>query len=623
MTPAWPEVPLLVVFVVAAWRNKWISDDGYIYLTYVEHAVNGNGATFNVGEHVEAYTSVGWFALLTLARFVVRFMSLETLTLLIGLAMSTLAVWLWVPIERRAATVRTGRSSGRAVVNVPLALAAGSYVFASFATSGLETPLLMLWCSGVVLAVWTVRPDWRLLAALAGGAPLVRPDLAVLGVALAVLAWRLAPAARRWWAVVAVALPLTISVIVRVGLYGQLVPNTYYAKTGTGHGWSDGARYFRDAAMPYALQWLIVACVALAVAGPLRRWVEGRPARDLFDRVSTRSLLLLAGVVVTGVQVLTVGGDFMHGRFWIVPWWLALGSLAGIGSAWSPAGHGDRRAIGAALAVALALCIVQLWSTSIQRLYAADRFFEVGDIADEQAYYETTNPDLHALRPHNESSLFRLGRTLGDWSQRVGEELGVSVGAVGQVSYGAATSGGDVYVYDLIGLTRLDVSRLTVAGDTRVGHARTAPDVMVATDPRVDFHPLAFPGYAEAFAIDADGFPLVLVNLDLIDDLLRAGVIDDAVVARMQSYLGAALADPAVDPDLVTFVTERAHDDQQLVAAATARAGAERGSSWRAWLDATAAQRALLSADGCGNRSWFSCARLAIDRHRADPIELP
>lgn len=615
---------------MAAWRNKWIADDGYIYLTFVERTVDGGGAGFNAGERVEAYTSVGWFVILTAARFVVRVGSLETLVLVIGLAMSIAAVVLLVAVERRAATIRTGaiaaldeRSPGWSapVVNLPLALAAGTYVFTSFATSGLETPLLMLWCSGVALAAWTPRPHPHLLTGLAAAAPLVRPDLGLIAIALAAVAWRVAGAGRRWWIPVAAAAPLAVSVAVRIGVYGQLVPNTYYAKTDTGHGWSDGVAYLRDSAMPYALQWLAVLCVAVALARPVQRWLAGGRIRTVLDPAARRSSLLLGAAAVTGVQVMTVGGDFMHGRFWIVPWWFLLASLAGAGTAWVRARSGPpRRSLIASFVIVVVVFGVQSWSTSLQRLYAADAFFGLGDITDEQAFYESNNPQVHALRPDNQSPLFRLGRSLSTLSAELDEPLGVTVGAIGQLSYGGATGPGEVFVYDLVGLTRLDVSRLAVVGDTRVGHARSAPDVMAALHPEVDFHTPYFEGYADAFAIDVDGNRLVLVDLDLIDDLLAAGVIDAAAEQRMRSHLEQALDADVVDANLLTFLRERVHEDDAILARLDELDAIERASSWRAWLDRTAGQRSDLRADGCTDRSWFGCAGLAVDRHRAGPI---
>jgi arabinofuranosyltransferase len=48
-------VPLLIAGV-AGWSNRWITDDGLIYLRVIRQITSGNGPVFNPGERVEAFT---------------------------------------------------------------------------------------------------------------------------------------------------------------------------------------------------------------------------------------------------------------------------------------------------------------------------------------------------------------------------------------------------------------------------------------------------------------------------------------------------------------------------------------------------------------------------------------
>ena len=57
----------LVLFAIAAWRYRWLSDDGFINLRVVRQLQAGNGPVFNAGERVEASTSPLWVAVLALA----------------------------------------------------------------------------------------------------------------------------------------------------------------------------------------------------------------------------------------------------------------------------------------------------------------------------------------------------------------------------------------------------------------------------------------------------------------------------------------------------------------------------------------------------------------------------
>ena len=48
-------------FVAAGWANRWITDDGFIYLRVVQQIRAGNGPVFNDGERVEVSPArSGW-----------------------------------------------------------------------------------------------------------------------------------------------------------------------------------------------------------------------------------------------------------------------------------------------------------------------------------------------------------------------------------------------------------------------------------------------------------------------------------------------------------------------------------------------------------------------------------
>ncbi|MEL6894370.1 MAG: hypothetical protein AAFP84_22460, partial [Actinomycetota bacterium] len=338
------EAIALVVFFLAVWVGKWVSDDGYIYLTYVQNLVdNGDGAVFNAGEQVEAYTSVAWFSLLSLLAAVAprSWLGLPELTLLLSVAVSIGAACRWPAVERRATAIRS--SAGRTIVCVPLALMAATYVFRSFATSGLETPLLFLWAITTIGWLWSFEPNTRRLAFAAGVAPIVRPDLALVSLILvALVAWRWARARRAGGAAAAsnrdaaalvalAAVPLAVTTLVRVMVYGQLLPNTYYAKTDAGQGASQGLHYLADIAWRYGLPVVLAAAVATIVVPVVT--AGGLAGIDAGGRARLRRRLLLAAIAtVTAIYVVVIGGDFMHGRFWITPWLFLLGMLAGAGT---------------------------------------------------------------------------------------------------------------------------------------------------------------------------------------------------------------------------------------------------------------------------------------------------
>jgi hypothetical protein len=92
----------------------------------------------------------------------------------------------------------------------------------------------------------------------------------------------------------------------------------------------------------------------------------------------------------------------------------------------------------------------------------------------------------------------------------------------------------------------------------------------------------------------------------------------------MTGYLHDSVEAPVVDANLLTFLRERSTEDPFVAARLVELADVERGSSWRRWLDSTAAERSELGPDGCGGRSWPACLGLAIDRQLADryPVDV-
>ncbi|NNE12421.1 MAG: hypothetical protein HKN41_09285 [Ilumatobacter sp.] len=629
------EGALVIWFAAAAWRLQWIADDGYIYLTYVQNWTElGAGPTFVSGERVEGYTSSLWFVTLSIVDLFRPdgLLSREQATVLLSLAVSVAAATTWLAVERAAVRSSVRTHVPGVVLNVPLALFAAGEVFQTFATSGLETPLLMAWVLLVAWAIWSPRLSTLALAALAGLGPLVRPELAVVSIALIGLI-ALAErgrrrqgeplSARRLGALGAlVVVPGVASEVVRIGYYGQLVPNTYYAKTGTGHGWADGWRYFQDTAIPHGVWWVVAASVStvgvtLFVALRSGRVADHAPA--LWRRV-----FLLGLAFVSAVPVLRVGGDFMHGRTLIPAWLFLLASLAGAGTQaieglrarWPSEASVSRRS----LAAACALVVVALAQhTTTSRQHASGELI-IGGIADEMRFYEARDPQMHDFGGTNQNPLAIAGRDLAALAARLDTEIGAAVGSIGMPAYFGQHDGAAVYIHDVLGLTDPLIARLPRGGPTRVGHARWSPDVVIALDDRVDVASLDFPGYDEAFGFTVGTSRFVLVNFDLVEPLLDAGVLGDTDVTRMDRYLVDRLEGPveAIDPDFVTFLTWRYRGDDAIEGRIRELRELHETSSWTSWSARTADERALLDARGCRDR-WHRCLADAVRRHRASP----
>ncbi|MFI5714990.1 flagellar motor control protein ZomB [Nocardia sp. NPDC051750] len=335
-------VVTLALFAYGGWQRRWIADDGLIVLRTVRNLLAGNGPVFNVGERVETNTSTAWtyivwfFSWLTQAR-------LEYVVLGVALTLSLLAVLF--------AMLGTGKLWGPASSVLLLPAGALAYIAVpparDYVTSGLENCLVICWLAllWLLLIRWSKAerpgvPGLLGLAFLAGLAPLIRPEMTVVGgLALLLIFFAPMPASRlRPWLLrgiviaVAGAVPLGYQ-IWRMGYYGLPYPNTAVAKDAGGAKWGQGFTYLWDLAGPY---YLYVPLVVLLIAGLVAARVrsvtpvvvdpaaEQNPERERPGRIrrlrewlrtpaAVVTLVLSAAVILT-VYALRVGGDFMHGR---------------------------------------------------------------------------------------------------------------------------------------------------------------------------------------------------------------------------------------------------------------------------------------------------------------------
>jgi hypothetical protein len=220
---------LLVLVSAPAWRTT--VDDAWITVRYATHLAEGYGPVYNAGEWVEGTSNPLWTVMLATVVLLRGDMpyALEILGFVHALLCIPASLWL-------ARLLAPDTSAPRMALLVAPLLVAGSPHVGVTATNGLETAqwsLALLVACAAWIAAHTARR--RFLAGLVcGGLVLVRPEGIALGplLALADLA-RQRRALLTWngWALAAgVAAVLLPFLALRLGLYGELVPNTVAAK---------------------------------------------------------------------------------------------------------------------------------------------------------------------------------------------------------------------------------------------------------------------------------------------------------------------------------------------------------------------------------------------------------
>lgn len=270
----------------------WSVDDAFITCRYAENLARHGELTWNVGENpVEGYTGIVLPVLLALAS------RLGAPTLLasksIGVAAyfaSALLLGTWLQRLRIRRTIRAAT----------LVVFLTAPTFYTHATSGLET---MLFCAIVLASLFSLeitrttrtrRQHWECVSlALLLLAGLVRPEgvvLGILGALLLIVDSGLAnrTGVRPLFVRVAMIflLPGLAYFLWRMNYYGQLLPNTFYAKWSGRFSWdsiTDAARFAsRYMALPSALC-VIAVCSGLTGPSGNRLSVERLSIRQRFS----------------------------------------------------------------------------------------------------------------------------------------------------------------------------------------------------------------------------------------------------------------------------------------------------------------------------------------------------
>jgi arabinofuranosyltransferase len=301
------EAFLVAAFTYVFLANAWLGDDAYITFRVVWNWIHGYGLVFNPGERVQAYTHPLWMFVISAAYVVTREFFFTALAVSYGFALAAVLI-----------VVRSARAAAGGVL-VFLWLIS-SKAFIDYTSSGLENPL-----SYLLLALFYVRfcdvsdtavdtRDLRRLGLIAGLAFVNRMDSIYLFVLplvwLGLVAWR-----RRsdrglplwiWFGG-----PVAAWLLFATFYYGFPLPNTYYAKVATG---IPGA-LLRRQGFAYLLNSFGHDPITLATMGI---------AALLSLRSTMTAKLAAASALLYTLFTISVGGDFMSGRFFAAPFVIAV-----------------------------------------------------------------------------------------------------------------------------------------------------------------------------------------------------------------------------------------------------------------------------------------------------------
>lgn len=306
----WQSVLVVTVALAYMWHFVNVSvDDVFISFRYADNLAQGRGLVFNEGERVEGFSNFLWTVLLSVASFcgASQFQfGLLVVAKLFGAICATATLYVLFDLGQQV--------SGRRGAWLGPALVATSAPFVFWSIAGLETPLL-IFCECLALNLHFREQNGRRLCVPSSLfwllAALTRPEPVVLFGVCVLDRWIEQVRARRWnlgnetvflsWFV----LPYLGLLGLRLGYYGEWVPNTYYAKMHMSpRVWIKGWLYVK-----YGINVLGWAyCVPIMMTGLF-----------LGGRFGKRVRLVLALTVVRLVIVMREGGDWMPALRFLTP----------------------------------------------------------------------------------------------------------------------------------------------------------------------------------------------------------------------------------------------------------------------------------------------------------------
>lgn len=501
----WLALVPVVVVLVGAWIYRWVDEDAFINFRIIDNLVAGHGLVYNLGERVEADSDPLWLFSLTGLHGILPFMSLEWLSVVLGLICTGVGFL----AGGRGVQRLIGSRDEDTVFPLGMLMVAVVAGVWEFATSGLEMSMVFLWlglCFLLLVRAEGSRRRGAPAAVVMGLGVLIRPELALESVVFvaALLVVVTAPGwseahrrLSRGAGVVAAALALPVAFeLFRMGYYALVVPNTGLAKAGGSSWWSQGVTYLWNLLAPYALWLPLLLAVPLVLLRARQWWGRG-------DRIGVMVMATpIAAGLVDVFYVVRVGGDYMHARL----------LLPGLFSICLPVAVSLRQArtvLAVPLVGIVVWCVVSAgWlrfvppkttSLSPQAVFISNER-NSWITATGNAHPITAGDYRHALSGQAGALLVRLAHRVPTGKQRVlvivdpfapisssGTEAGrsplpftlaVNVPAIGVIGY---LAGPDVYLFDSFSLANPIGSHTVVVRHARPGHEKEiGPAWMVA-----------------------------------------------------------------------------------------------------------------------------------------------
>ncbi len=302
---------ILIIAIVAltalAWMNRFVQDDAFISYRYAQNLAEGKGLVWNEGERVEGYTNFLWTVVLAIPFL----LNIDPVPFSMGLGLAVFPISLWLTFMLARSVLA---SNGLALLSV--VLLGTNFTFSAYASGGLETQWqACLFLAAAFLVVDGLkRREWGVgrllgLSLILAAAFLTRMDSAILIVVLmpAVILEIIRQSERKALGVACLCLPAAAIagawLLWKLWYYGDILPNTYYAKGGLEGSWRYGLYFTYSFIKSYWLAPIVILPTIMF--------------KRTFLKAGKNIWLLLGAQFLWTLYVIKVGGDFMEFRFWV------------------------------------------------------------------------------------------------------------------------------------------------------------------------------------------------------------------------------------------------------------------------------------------------------------------
>lgn len=291
-----------LLFTVLIILLAWQSDDAYHAYIMARNLVEGNGFVYNIGERATASSCPLFTLVIAAGYFVLRNMFISSI--LICVIFSAAAYY----------TVVKHFCKSKNQIIMIFVILVGSYSFMSYTTAGLENCMLFCLASQFLVVYFendTFRAKEMLkIAVLISLIAMTRMDAVLIFAPMAVYVYLARRERVSFIKAVGIGFtglsPFILWEIFATFYFGFPFPNTAYAKLGTNFPLSDyiyrGMQYYLNAIISDPIT--IVVPVMIIVAAIIVKKAD--------------YIWTMAGVILYGMYLLYIGGDFMMGRHFTV-----------------------------------------------------------------------------------------------------------------------------------------------------------------------------------------------------------------------------------------------------------------------------------------------------------------